>query len=84
MQLTLDIPEKIERKAAELGVEVSVLIEQAFDFIAPDPPPPGFTRLGLPRWTREEATAVIKEIQRTHTLGGEVTIKQLIEEGRRC
>jgi hypothetical protein len=74
----------LKGKPPNLGVEVSVLIEQALNVIAPDPPLPVFTGLGLPRWTREEATAVIKEIQRTHTLGGEVTIKQLIEEGRRC
>jgi hypothetical protein len=84
MQLTLDIPEKIERKAAELGVEVSVLIEQAFDVIAPDPPATGLNRLGLPRMTRAQAAEAMTELQRTQTLGADITIKQLIEEGRRC
>jgi hypothetical protein len=83
MELTIEIPEKIERKAAELGVDVRELVNQAFDAIAPEQPPTGITRFGIPRMTRAEAHAAIMEIQRTHTLGDDITIKQLIEEGRR-
>jgi len=83
MELTIEIPAKIEQKAAELGVDVRELVNQAFDVIAPGPPTLDRNPFGLPRMTRAEATAAIREIQRTHTLGGDVTIKELIEEGRR-
>jgi hypothetical protein len=64
-------------------VDVRELVNQAFDVIAPEAPAPGLNRLGIPRMTRAQATAAIRELQRTHTLGGDVTIKELIEEGRR-
>jgi hypothetical protein len=83
MELTIDIPERLVRRAAALGVPVETLVAQALDQIADEPIPPGFVRLGVPTMTREEATASIREIQKNHTLGG-LKIKDLIEEGRRC
>jgi hypothetical protein len=83
MLLTIEVPAKIEQKAAELGVDVRVLLRQAFDFIASDGATSDANPFGLPMMTRAEATAAIRNIQRTHTLGGEATIKELIEERRR-
>jgi hypothetical protein len=47
-----------------------------------EPLPEGFVRLGPRTGTPQEAGQAIREIARTHTLGG-VKIKDLIEEGRR-
>jgi len=83
MELLIEIPPKIEKKAAELGVDIRVLVDQAFDVIAPSAPTPSMTRLGLPRMSRAQATTAIRELQSRQTLGGTVSIKELIEEGRR-
>jgi anion-transporting ArsA/GET3 family ATPase len=83
MELLIEIPAKVEQKAVELGVDVRTLVDQAFDVIVPDVPPAGVTRLGLPRMTRAQATAAIRELQSRQTLGSTVSIKDLIEEGRR-
>ena len=94
MELTIEIPEKLIRRAEELGLPVKTLVDQVLQQIADapqfgeavrddEPIPPGFVRLGVPTMTRSEAKAAILEIQRTHTLGG-LNIKELIEEGRRC
>jgi hypothetical protein len=118
MELTIEIPERLVKRAEELGLPVKTLVDQALNLIADapvgskatsivdliavpeddeidfDPPrfgeairgdepiPPGFVRLGVPTMTRAEATASIREIQRTHTLGG-LSIRELINEGRR-
>lgn len=83
MQMTIDIPANVIQRAADLGLPVETLVSQALREIAEEPIPEGFVRLGTPTRTRAEATASIREIQRTHTLGG-LKIKDLIEEGRRC
>jgi len=83
MELLIEIPTKVERRAVELGVDVRVLVDQAFDAIAPAAVDPGFTKLGLPKMTRAEATAAIRELQSRLTLGGSVSIKELIDEGSR-
>jgi hypothetical protein len=83
MEMTIDIPEKVVERAAALGLPVTTLVSQALDQIVEEPIPPGFVRLGVPTMTRAEAREVILEIQRTHTLDG-LSIKELIEEGRRC
>jgi hypothetical protein len=83
MELTIEIPERVIKRAEELGVPVKTLVDQALNQIVEEPVPPGFVRLGVPTMTRAEAKAAILEIQRTHTLGG-LNIKELIEEGRRC
>jgi hypothetical protein len=83
MELTIEVPEKLIKRAEELGVPVRTLVDQALNQMIEQPIPPGFVRLGIPTMTRAEAKAAILEIQRTHTLGG-LNIKELIEEGRRC
>jgi hypothetical protein len=93
MELTIEIPEKLIKRAEELGLPVKTLVDQALQQIADaprfgeavcgdEPIPAGFVRLGVPTMTREEATASIREIQKNHTLGG-LNIKELINEGRR-
>lgn len=82
MVMTINVPEKIVERAAELGVPVDMLVLQAFDVIVPEAVPEGFTRLGTATMTRAEAGAAIREIASRHTLGG-IKIKDLIEEGRR-
>ena len=82
MELTIEVPEQLVERAAELGIPVRVLIDRALEEIARGPVPEGFVRLGPATMTPKEATAGILEIQRKHTLGG-LKIKDLIEEGRR-
>jgi hypothetical protein len=82
MELTIEVPEKLIERAATLGVPVTTLVSQALDQIARDPIPPGFVPLGTSALTREQATAEIREIASRHTLNG-ISIKELIEEGRR-
>jgi hypothetical protein len=82
MELTIEIPEKLIKRAEELGVPVRTLVDQALNQMIEEPIPPGFVPLGVPTMTRAEAAASIREIQKNHTLGG-LNIKELIEEGRR-
>lgn len=80
--MTIDIPETVIERAASRGVPVSALIAEAVASLMDESIPAGFVRLGTSSMTREEATEALLEIQRTHTLGG-ISIKALIEEGRR-
>ncbi len=85
MTLTIEVPERVVAKAAELGVPVETLVSRALDGIGEEPIPQGFRLLRgdePPSMTPKEATAGIREIQSRHTLGG-LKIKDLIEEGRR-
>ncbi len=85
MELTIEVPERVVARAAELGVPVETLVSQALEGIGEEALPPGFRWLRgdePPSMTVEEATAKIREIQSRSTLGG-VKIKDLIEEGRR-
>ena len=97
MVLTIEVPERVVERAAELGVPVETLVARAVDGIAAEPAvdqhvagdgeplPAGFRWLRgdePPAMTPEEATVGIRAIQSRHTLGG-LKIKDLIEEGRR-
>ena len=82
MVMTIDIPEKALKHAAELGISIEDLVSQTIDTIGEEPLPVGFIRLGLARHTPEEATAIIRDIASRNTLGG-LSTKELIEEGRR-
>ena len=70
MTVTIEVPESVVERAAELGVPVNELVLQAVGRIAPEPVPEGFVRLGKSTMTRAEATAAIKGIQSRNTLGG--------------
>jgi len=83
MEMTIEIPEKLVARAAELGLPVRTLVDQVLNQIVEEPIPAGFVRLGVPTMTRAEARAAILEIQRTHTLDV-LKIRDLIDEGRRC
>ena len=83
MEMTIEIPEKLVARAAELGLPVRTLVDQVLNQIDEEPIPAGFVRLGVPTMTRAEARAAILEIQRTHTLDV-LKIRDLIDEGRRC
>jgi hypothetical protein len=82
MTVTVEVPERVVERAAELGVPVDELVQQAIGRIAPEPLPAGFVRLGKPFATAAEAGAAIRGIASRNTLGG-LKIKDLIEEGRR-
>ncbi len=85
MTLTIEVPERVVAKAAELGVPVETLVSRAINGIGAEPIPEGFRLLRgdePAKYTPEEAGAVIREIQSRSTLGG-ITIKELVEGGRR-
>jgi hypothetical protein len=82
MRMTIDIPEIVLERAAALGTSVSSLVSEALINLSQQARPAGFVRLGTSSMTREQATAALLDIQRSHTLGG-ISIKSLIEEGRR-
>jgi hypothetical protein len=79
MLMTIDIPEKAVAEAESRGIAVEALIREKFEATHF---PPGFVQLGSPTMSPAEATARIRELQQRYTLGG-ITIKELIEEGRR-
>ncbi|MEO7028495.1 MAG: hypothetical protein ABI147_03740 [Acidobacteriaceae bacterium] len=83
MVMTIDIPEEVVRAAATRGIAVEVLIQERLHGASEFASRPGFTRFGSASKTASEAVADIRELRSCQTLGGEVTIKQLIEEGRR-
>lgn len=82
MVMTIDIPDKAIKLAAEQGVPVEQFVSQELERIWEEPIPEGFVRLGTSTKTLAEATASILDIQKRNTLGG-LKIKDLIEEGRR-
>jgi hypothetical protein len=83
MVMTIDIPEKVMREAEARGIAVEALIEERLNGVSEVASRPGFTRFG-PGWKAPaEAAADIRDLRTGQTLGGEITIKQLIEEGRR-
>ncbi len=82
MTLTIEVPERVVERAAELGVPVDALVAQAFDVIVPTALPAGFERLEGASSSAAEAGAAIRQIASRNTLGG-IKIKELIEEGRR-
>lgn len=82
MVMTIDIPDRVVKHAAHLGVPVNDLVSQAIEQIGDEPLPAGFVRLGPAKHSPEEATAIIRDIASRHTLDG-LSIKELIDEGRR-
>jgi hypothetical protein len=80
MVLTLDIPESIVREAESRGMAVEELVRERLepDFV----PVTGRMPFGSGPLTPAEAADDIRKLRVGVTLGGEVTIKQLIEEGR--
>jgi hypothetical protein len=85
MVMTIDIPDKVVKHAAELGVPVDALISQAIEQIGDEPGSASMVHLGDARSTqadRDAAADTIREIASRNTLGG-LKIKDLMNEGRK-
>jgi hypothetical protein len=81
MEVTINIPERIAAEAQERGVELKSYVEGLIEGAAVREPRPGFTRFGPGSKTREEAIQSLLTGKRYPL--GDITIKELIEEGRR-
>jgi hypothetical protein len=82
MVITVDIPESIVREAESRGIAVEALVRERLE-VAPDfASRPGWRRFGSGTIAPAEAAANIRRLRQEQTLGGEITIKQLIEESR--
>lgn len=83
MTITIDVPETIVHEAKSRGIPVEVLIEEK---LVPPPLPaverPGFKRFGTGTRPVAEVIDGMTERRKNFPLG-DVTIKQLIDEGRR-
>ena len=84
MTITIEVPETLVQEAEARGIPIETL---ATERLAPpaieDLERPGFTRASPERKTIAEAIHSIRENRKKSTLGPNVTIRQLIEEGRR-
>ena len=80
MVMTIDIPEKAVAEARSRSIAVEALIREKFE--AAEPGRPGFKPFGSPTMSPAEAAAGIRELQQRYTLDG-ITVKELLEEGRR-
>ena len=78
--MTIDIPEKAIAEATSRGIPVERVIQERFEVTHASLA--GFVGLGTPTMSPSEAVAPIRDLQKRYTLG-DVTIQQLIEEGRR-
>jgi hypothetical protein len=80
MILTITIPESVVEEAKSRGISVEALVRERiavapneFKSVLPNATP----------MTPAEAGSGLREMRKRYTLGNTVTIKQLIEEGRR-
>lgn len=83
MVMTIDIPESIVSEAALRGVPVEAIIQERLSRSSDYVSRPGFRRFGTSEQTPAKAAADIRDLRLGQTLGSDVTIRQLIEEGRR-
>jgi hypothetical protein len=82
MVISVDVPESIVREADDRGIAVEALVRERLD-VSPDfASRPGMMRFGSGSKTPSEAAADIRKLRVGQTLGGEITIKQLIDESR--
>jgi hypothetical protein len=89
MQMTIEVPEEVVERAAQLDLPVEAFVRNALAAAVQSPSArndshDGFSVTGEHSTAadRHRATESIREIARQHTLGG-LKIKDLIEEGRR-
>lgn len=80
MMMTIDIPEKALAEATLRVIPVERVIRGKFEL--PQASLSSFVNLGSPTMSPVEAVARIRDLQKRYTLG-DVTIQDLIEEGRR-
>jgi len=83
MVMTVDIPEQVVREAAARGMAVEALIQERLQTASDFASRPGSQRFGSGPASPATAAADIRELRSGQTLGGGITIRQLIEEGRR-
>ncbi len=84
MLVTIDIPESVVAEAKARGISVETLVREKIE-VAPDNGHEA-TDLAVSQirpMTPAEAGAALREMRKRYTLGDTVTIRQLIEEGRR-
>ena len=83
MQITIDVSEKVAAQAEANGLSVKKFAEQVVEDAAGDKPRFEWDSFGPGPYRPQEAVRNIRELSRRLTLGGEVTLKELIHEGHR-
>lgn len=84
MLVTIDIPESVVAEAKARGISVEALVREKIE-VAPEAEleAADLQASQIRPMTPAEAGTGLREMRKRYTLGGTVTIKQLIEEGRR-
>jgi hypothetical protein len=83
MQITVDVSEKVAAKAEADGVSVETFVKTVAEKAAEPEQRVTWVRIPPGPYTHEEAGRNIRELSKGLTLGEGLTIKDLINEGRK-
>lgn len=83
MIVTIDIPVSVVDEAKARGISVEALVRAKIEVPSERLENEDSAAPAIRPLTSAEAGAGLREMRKRYTLGGTVTIKQLIEEGRR-
>jgi len=83
MQITIDVSEKVAAQAEANGLSVEKFAEQVVENAAVAKPRIEWDSFGPGPYSPQEAVQNIRELSKRLTLGGDVTLKELIHEGHK-
>ncbi len=78
MQITVDISERVAAKAEADGVSVEAFVKTVAERAAEAEPEVTWVRMEPGPYTPQEAVRNIRELSKGLTLGGDITLKELI------
>jgi anthranilate/para-aminobenzoate synthase component II len=83
MQITIDISDEVAAKAQAAGLSVETFVQKAAERAAEPEQKVSWVRMTPGPYTPEEAGRNIRELSKGLTLGEGLTVKDLINEGRK-
>jgi hypothetical protein len=83
MQILLEVPDELAAEAQSRGVSLESYVKEIVETARKPKAEIQWNRFGPGPYTPQEAGRNIRELSKRITLGGDVTLKKLIDEGRK-